>query len=31
MRRGLVGDRVGLDAAPDELGQDLRGIADEAD
>ena len=29
--RGLVGDRVGPDAAPDHLGQDLGGIAEQAD
>ncbi len=31
MRRGLVRHRVGPDAAPDELGQDLRRIAQHAD
>ena len=31
MRRGLVGDDVGPHAAPDELGQHLGGVADQAD
>ena len=31
MRRGLVGDHVGPDAAPDQLGQDVGGVAEQAD
>jgi hypothetical protein len=31
VRAGLVGDRVGPDAARDHLGQDLGGIAEQAD
>ena len=31
MRRGLVGDRVGLHAAPHQLGQHLGGVAEQGD
>ena len=31
VRRGLVGDRVGADAARDHLGQDFGGVAEQAD
>ena len=31
MRRCLVGNRVGADAAPDHFGQDFGGIAEQAD
>ena len=31
VRRGLVGDDVGADAAPNELGEDVGGVAEEAD
>src|SRR3546814_9337273 len=30
MRRGLVGEKVRMDAAPDHLGQDLGGVAEQA-